>query len=156
SPAAGRPGRASAGGSCGSLHGEQAPPAVTEAALQVFRWQAMAVGKVLPVAGQQQTEVTQLLTLQALDQAQYLALGVRVFQRQAQVMQQATEQGAIEQAKGLARVFVPESLDLAGDIPGQALGGHFQAEQLARHGTRARLRQAEAAGEGFQPLAVAP
>ena len=75
----------------------------------------MAIGKVLPVAGQQQTEVTQLLTLQALDHAQYLALGVRAFQRQAQVMQQATEQGAIEQAKGLARVFVPESLDLSGD-----------------------------------------
>ena len=56
----------------------------------------MAVGKVLPVAGQLIAERQQLRLLQLADTLKDLAFRVGAFQRQVEVVQQAAEQPTVK------------------------------------------------------------
>jgi len=78
----------------------------------------MAVREVLPVSSQLITECQQLRLLQHLNAFQDLALGVRAFKWQVEVVQQPAEQAAIEQAEGFPWLRGPQLLGAAGDIVG--------------------------------------
>uniref|UniRef100_UPI0035AF4CF9 leucine zipper domain-containing protein n=1 Tax=Pseudomonas fluvialis TaxID=1793966 RepID=UPI0035AF4CF9 len=68
-----------------------------------------------------------------------------------------TEQGAIQQAEGGARLFCPQRQHGAGNVLRQALWADFQTEQLAGRGFRRTAAwQSQTAAEGLQPLSVAP
>ena len=116
----------------GRLPGRTGTPAVTQFLLHMRGRQAMPVGHVLPVPGQVFAEGQQVRLLQLLDAFQHLAFGVGGFQRHVEVMQQVAEQGAIEQAKGFARVGLPEAFGAGGDVGGQGFAVEVQAERLLR------------------------
>ncbi|MNO77009.1 hypothetical protein D3C76_681040 [compost metagenome] len=98
----------------------------------------------------------QLGAFQRADLFQYLALGSRVTQGQVEFVQQAAEQGAIEQAQGGAWLLAPQPFGGAGDILWKAFRRELQAEHdFGGCGCNA-LRQPQTPGEQAQPLAVAP
>src|SRR5690606_24440546 len=99
---------------------ELGTPAGAELVTHLRPGQPVAVGKVLPVAGEQPAVGVQSRLAEALDQHQDLTLGMRAFQRQPIVVQQAAEQRPIEQAQRLTRLAFPERLGAAGDILWQA------------------------------------
>lgn len=107
---------------------EQRAPAITEFLLQLRRRQAVPVGHVLPVSGQGLTEGQQRRLLQLPYAHQHLAFGVGVFQGQVEVMQQAAEQGAIQQPEGLPRVGLPEDFGTRGNVGRQGLVIDVQPE----------------------------
>ncbi len=78
----------------------------------------MAIGEVLPVAGQVVAECQQLRLLQVTHTLQDLAFGIGVFQGQVEVMQQAAKQAAIEQAKRFTGLGGPQLLGGTGDVIG--------------------------------------
>ncbi|MNO69630.1 hypothetical protein D3C76_604870 [compost metagenome] len=95
--------------------------------------------------------------LQLLDAFQDLAFGVGGLERDIEVVQQAAEQGAIEQAKRCARVALPEVFGTGSDVRGQGFAVEVEAEGLCWKWTWGFLSEARAAAdERLQPLTIVP
>ncbi|MNC56755.1 hypothetical protein D3C75_1063740 [compost metagenome] len=107
--------------------------------------------------GQVFAEGQQVRLLQLLDAFQDLAFGVGGFEREVEVVQQAAEQGAIKQAKGCARVALPEVFGTGRDVGREGFAVKVQAEGLRRKRAWGFFDGARAsADERLQPLTVVP
>ena len=109
----------------------------------------MPVGLVLPMLCKLLGKARQRFALKLSHARQHLALGMRCLQRQLEIMQQAAEQTAIEKCQSRARILLPESLGLAGNVVWQAFGRDVEAEQLRGCRLAAPGRQLYAAAESL-------